>query len=268
MKRYKIMLIALVSGLSTCSCKQASEKKIQEPFKYLVDEFADIKIIRFQIPGWDSLSLQQKEYIYHLSEAVKCGRDIFWDQNSKYGLKVRRVIESILDNYKGDKECGDYKEFTVYAKRVFFSNGIHHHYAEEKIIPGCSKEYFGELMSQSGLDSLKQEMLPVIFDLSVAPYRKNISGKGDLIAESAVNFYEGVTYSEAESFYAKMEVPNDSRPVSYGLNSRLVKKNGILMEETYKVGGLYGDAIEKIVYHLDKAAKVAENDIQKQYIKL
>jgi dipeptidyl-peptidase-3 len=268
MKRYKIMLIALVSGLSICSCKQASEKKTQEPFKYLVDEFADIKIIRFQIPGWDSLSLQQKEYIYHLSEAVKCGRDIFWDQNSKYGLKVRRIIESILDNYKGDKESDDYKEFIVYAKRVFFSNGIHHHYAEEKIIPGCSKEYFGELMSQSGLDSLKQEMLPVIFDLSVAPYRKNISGKGDLIAESAVNFYEGVTYSEAESFYTKMEVPNDSRPVSYGLNSKLVKKNGILMEETYKVGGLYGEAIEKIVYHLEKAAKVAENDVQKQYIKL
>ncbi len=187
------MLIATITGLSLCSCKQKAPEKTQEPFKYLADEFADIKVIRFQIPGWDSLTLQQKEYIYHLSEAVKCGRDIFWDQNSKYGLKVRKVLEQILDNYNGDKESKDYNEFIVYAKRVFFSNGIHHHYAEEKIIPACSKEFFADLMSKSGLDSLKNEILPIHLRSFVAPYRKNITGKGNLITESAVNFYDGVT---------------------------------------------------------------------------
>ncbi len=268
MNYVKIMLIATITGLSLCSCKQRAPEKTQEPFKYLADEFADIKVIRFQIPGWDSLTLQQKEYIYHLSEAVKCGRDIFWDQNSKYGLKVRKVLEQILDNYNGEKESKDYNEFMVYAKRVFFSNGIHHHYAEEKILPGCSKEYFAGLMSQSGLDSLKDEMLPIIFDPAIAPYRKNISGKGDLITESAVNFYDGITAVEAESFYAKLEKPNDPKPLSYGLNSKLVKQNGKIEERVYKAGGLYGAAIEKIIYHLEKAASVAENANQREYIKL
>lgn len=268
MNYVKIMLIATITGLSLCSCKQRTPEKTQEPFKYLADEFADIKVIRFQIPGWDSLTLQQKEYIYHLSEAVKCGRDIFWDQNSKYGLRVRKVLEQILDNYNGEKESKDYNEFMVYAKRVFFSNGIHHHYAEEKILPGCSKEYFAGLMSESGLDSLKDEILPIIFDPAIAPYRKNISGKGDLITESAVNFYEGITAGEAESFYAKMEKPNDPKPLSYGLNSKLVKQSGKIEERVYKAGGLYGAAIEKIIYHLEKAASVAENENQKEYIKL
>jgi len=262
------MLIATVTGLSICSCKNSPQETSQEPFKYLADEFADIKIIRFQVPGWDSLTLKQKEYIYHLSEATKCGRDIFWDQNSKYGLKVRKVLESILDNYSGEKESKEYDEFIVYAKRVFFSNGIHHHYSEEKILPGCSKEYFSNLMSKSGLDSLTGEMLPIIFDPSIAPQRKNVSGKGDLLTESAVNFYEGVTAKEAEAFYAKMEDTKETRPLSVGLNSKLVKRDGNITEDVYKLGGLYGPAIEKIIYHLEKAAAVSENVKQQEYIKL
>ena len=268
MNYLKIMLISTVIGLSLCSCKNGTKETDQTPFKYLADEFADIKIIRFQVPGWDSLTLKQKEYIYQLSEATKCGRDILWDQNYKYGIKVRKVLEGILDNYTGEKESKDYSEFIVYAKRVFFSNGIHHHYAEEKFFPGCSQEYFGQLMDKSGLSSLKAEILPIIFDPKIAPFRKNISNKGDLLFESSVNFYDGVSAKEAESFYARMEDPKDQNPVSYGLNSKLVKKDGMISENVYKLGGLYSPAIEKIIYHLEKAAAVAENDQQREYIKL
>ena len=268
MNRLKIMLIISLSGLFALSCNNTGQKETG-PFKYLADEFADIKVIRFKVPGWDSLSLQQKEYIYHLSEAAKSGRDILWDQNFKYNLKVRKILESIFDNYQGEKESEDYKEFIVYAKRVFFSNGIHHHYAEEKIIPGCTKEYFMGLMLQSGTDSsLCNEILPVIYSPDIYPLRKNISGKGDLLMGSSVNFYDSVSKEEAEKFYALKEDPDDPHPVSYGLNSKLVKRDGVVTEEVYRSGGLYGTAIDSIVSHLEKAAGAAENDIQKKYIKL
>lgn len=252
-----------VFGLLGTGCKSKQEST---SFKYLADEFADIKVIRFQVPGWDSLTFQQKEYIYHLSEAAKCGRDILWDQNFKYNLKVRRVLEKILDDYTGEKSGDSYDQFIVYAKRVFFSNGIHHHYGEEKIIPGCSQDYFAVLMDKSGQADLKAEILPIIFDPALYKYRKNISGEGDLIASSAVNFYENVSAKEAEDFYKKMEVPNDSTPISYGLNSKLVKNNGKIYEEVYKLGGLYSPVIEQIIFHLEKAAVAAENDTQKNYI--
>ena len=268
MNYFKIMLFATAIGLFANSCQNGSKGVQEEPFKYLADEFADIKIIRYQIPGWDSLTIQQKEYIYHLSEAAKSGRDILWDQNFKYGLKIRKVLETILDNYQGDKNSEEYANFLVYAKRVFFSNGIHHHYAEDKILPGCSQEFFKGLMAQSGQDSLAVEILPIIYDPSLYPQRKNITNKGDLLLASAVNFYDGVSKKEAENFYAKMENPNDLQPVSYGLNSKLVKKDGKIQEDVYKVGGLYGPAIEKIIYHLEKAAVVAENDFQRKYIAL
>ena len=268
MNYFKIMLFATAIGLFANSCQNGSKGVQEEPFKYLADEFADIKIIRYQIPGWDSLTIQQKEYIYHLSEAAKSGRDILWDQNFKYGLKIRKVLETILDNYQGDKNSEEYANFLVYAKRVFFSNGIHHHYAEDKILPGCSQEFFKGLMAQSGQDSLAVEILPIIYDPSLYPQRKNITNNGDLLLASAVNFYDGVSKKEAESFYAKMENPNDLQPVSYGLNSKLVKKDGKIQEDVYKVGGLYGPAIEKIIYHLEKAAVVAENDFQRKYIAL
>ena len=258
------MLIASLAGLLTGSCKDGAVK--EEPFKYLADEFADLKVIRYKIPGWDSLTFQQKEYIYHLSEAAKAGRDIFWDQNFKHGIKIRKTLEGIFENYKGEKESADWKEFVVYAKRVFFSNGIHHHYAEEKFLPGCSQEYFAKLMDESGQSELKEEMIPMLFDPALYPYRKNITGSGDLLLGSSVNFYDGVSREEAEAFYDKMVDPKDGTPVSYGLNSRLVKRDGKIVEEVYKVGGLYGPAIEKVIEHLEKASAVAENDIQRGYI--
>ena len=259
------MLFATAMGLFAGSCQNVT-KAPEEKFKYLADEFADIKVIRYQIPGWDSLTVEQKGYIYHLSEAAKCGRDIYWDQNFKYGLKIRKVLETIFDKYVGEKESEDYKNFVVYAKRVFFSNGIHHHYAEDKFIPGCSIDFFKKLMVESGQEGLTAEILPILFDPAIYPQRKNTTGKGDLLLESAVNFYDGVTKSEAEAFYAKMEDPKDTKPVSYGLNSRLVKKDGKIYEDVYKVGGLYGAAIEKIIFHLEKASEVAENDVQRNYI--
>ncbi|MBP6365305.1 MAG: dihydrofolate reductase, partial [Bacteroidales bacterium] len=191
MKIFRFMLIATLAGLFAASCKDGAVK--EEPFRYLADEFADLKVIRYRIPGWDSLTLQQKEYIYHLSEAAKAGRDIFWDQNFKHGIKIRRALEGIFENYSGEKESSDWKEFVVYAKRVFFSNGIHHHYAEEKFIPGCSQEYFAKLMDESGQSELKEELIPMLFDPALYPYRKNITGEGDLLLGSSVNFYDSVS---------------------------------------------------------------------------
>lgn len=253
-------------GLFASACKTEPAEEVK--FRYLADEFADLKIIRYKIPGWENLSFEQKQYIYHLSEAAKVGRDIFWDQNFKYGLKIRKVLEKIFDQYKGEKESDEYKEFLVYAKRVFFSNGIHHHYAEEKFLPGCSKEYFSKLMEQSGQQELTDVIIPMLYDPQLFPHRKNTTGTGDLLLESSVNFYEGVSRAEAEAFYAKMEDPKDSQPISYGLNSRLVKRDGKVYEETYKADGLYGPAIEQIIHHLQKAAEHAENDKQREYISL
>lgn len=268
MNHLKIMLFVLAAGLLSGSCSTGKKEAGNETFKYLADEFADIRVIRYRIPGWDSLTFNQKEYIYHLSEAAKFGRDIFWDQNFKHGLKIRRVLETIFDNYKGEKESEDYKAFLVYAKRVFFSNGIHHHYAEDKFIPGCSQDYFGKLLTESGQGDVAGEILPMLYDPALYPQRKNISGEGDLLLGSAVNFYDGVSREEAESFYAKMEDPKDPKPISYGLNSKLVKRDGVVSEDVYKVGGLYGPAIEKIIGHLEKASAVAENDTQRNYIAL
>lgn len=264
MKIFKLMLIVSIAGLLVSSCKEGAIKEV--PFKYLADEFADLKVVRYKIPGWDSLTFQQKEYIYHLSEAAKAGRDIYWDQNFKHGLKVRKVLEGIFENYKGEKESLDWKEFVVYAKRVFFSNGIHHHYGEEKFLPGCSQDYFAKLMEDSGQSEFSEEIIPMLFDPSLYPYRKNITGEGDLLLGSSVNFYDNVSRAEAEAFYAKMANPKDQTPISYGLNSRLVKKDGKIQEEVYMVNGLYGPAIEKIIEHLEKASVVAENDIQRDYI--
>ena len=248
---------------ATLSCgNEAAEKD----FKYLVDEFADLKIMRYQVPGWDGLTLQQKEYVYHLAEAAKYGRDIIWMQNNKYNLEIRRVLEHVLENYQGDRECPEFKQFETYAKRVFFSNGIHHHYAEDKFFPECPKEYFEALMTAVGDQDRCAELLPVIYDPAVFPARK-LMGAKDIVAESAVNFYEGVTRAEVEALYAAMVDPSDKTPVSYGLNSRVVKgADGVVREEVYKVGGLYGSALEKICQELENAAAVAENQTQKDYI--
>ena len=252
----------LAATLMSCSDKAAQEGE----FKYLIDEFADLKIMRYQVPGWDALSLQQKEYVYHLAEAAKYGRDIIWMQNNRYNLDVRKVLENILVNYEGDRASQDWADFETYAKRVFFSNGIHHHYAEDKFFPECPQDYFASLMTAVGDEAKCAELLPVIYDPAVFPARKDMHAE-DIVASSAVNFYENVTRDEVEALYAGMVDPEDKTPVSYGLNSRVVKgEDGVVREEVYKVGGLYGEALKKINASLKKAAKVAENDMQKAYI--
>ena len=254
-----ITAAGLAAALVSCNEKKAAD------FKYLVDEFADLKIMRYKVPGWNELTLQQKEYVYHLAEAAKYGRDIIWMQNCKDNLAVRKVVENIIANYKGDRDCADYKAFETYAKRLFFSNGIHHHYAEDKFFPECSQEYFASLMTAVGCDAECEALLPVIYDPAIYPARKVMDGS-DIVAESAVNFYEGVTRAEVEALYASMIDPEDKTPVSYGLNSRVVKgEDGVVREEVYKVGGLYGPALEKIIAELEKAAAVAENETQKAY---
>ena len=260
-----------VAGLaaSAIACNRAPEGSgtADGDFKYLIDEFADIKIMKYQIPGWDELSFRQKEYVYHLGEAAKYGRDIIWSQNCKYNLPVRKVLENILRNYDGDRECKDFQDFTVYAKRVFFSNGIHHHYAEDKIFPDCPQEYFTSLMESVGDGDKCGELIPVIYSPDIFPQRKSNDPSKDIVSASAVNFYENVTRDEVDAFYRAMADPSDPTPVSYGLNSKVVKgDDGVIREEVYKVGGLYGAALEKIVSELEKAAACAENDAQRQYV--
>ena len=273
------MCLGIAGLLTACTPdgKQQSNSQSGE-FKYLVDEFADLKIMRYQVPEWENLSLQQKEYLYYLGEAAKCGRDIISDQYFKYNLTVRKTIEAILNSYQGDRNTADYQNFVVYAKRVFFSNGIHHHYAEDKFVPEISTDYFAQLVKGSdasllplskdeSVDEFLNFITPVMFDKDLYAVRR--SAEDDIIKNSCVNFYEGdLTKGEVEKFYDAQRVPNESCPVSYGLNSKLVKRNGKVFEETYKVGGLYGEAIEQIIYWLEKANAVAENDIQRNYTNL
>ena len=260
--------MAAVSALASAavSCGNGAQTQQGEDFKYLIDEFADIKIMRYRIPGWEDLTLQQKEYVYHLGEAAKYGRDIIWDQNCRYNLRIRKALENILENYDGDRDCKDFQDFTVYAKRVFFSNGIHHHYAEDKFFPDCPKEYFSSLMEAAGI-SQADELLSVIYDPDIYPQRKSNDPDGDIVALSAVNFYDNVTRAEVERFYHDMTDPSDPHPVSYGLNSKVVKgADGVVREDVYRIGGVYSAALEKIVAELEKAAVVAESDLQRQYI--
>ena len=234
----------------------------------MLDEFADLKVMRYQVPGWEDLTLRQKEYAYHLSEAAKYGRDITWDQYCKWNLPVRHAVEDILNEYKGDRDSEDFQKFTVYAKRLFFSNGMHHHYAEDKFFPECSKEYFKSLMEAVGEGGKADTLLNVIYSKDIYPQRRSTSSSGDIVALSAVNFYDGVTRKEVEDYYNSIMDPNDTTPVAYGLNTKVVKVGGKVVEEPWKVGGIYSNALEKIVAELGKAAEVAENEIQKKALNL
>ena len=257
--------------------KTASPEKAQS-FSYEVDKFADLQILRYQVPGFESLTLNQKQLLYHLSQAAIMGRDILFDQNCRYNLAVRRTLEAITENYKGDRSSADYKAMEVYLKRVWFSNGIHHHYGEEKFVPGFSEEFFVSAVKgldpnavpvRDGqtLDQFLAELVPVIFDPSVLSKRTVQSGDQDLILASANNYYGGgITQHEVEAFYDKMKDPKDETPISYGLNSRLVKEDGKIVEKVWKVGGLYTQAIEKIVAELQLAVPFAENENQKKVI--
>ncbi len=262
------MILSVGAAAALFSCGQGEKKTQTNDFHYLLDEFADLKVIRFKVPGWDALSLKQKEYAYHLSEAAKLGRDITWDQYCKWNLPIRHVVEDILNEYDGDRECADFQNFTVYAKRLFFANGIHHHYSEDKFFPECPKEYFQSLMEAVGDGDKAAELLEVIYSPDIYPQRRSTSKTGDIVELSAVNFYEGVSREEVEKYYNSLMDPNDKTPISYGLNTKVVKENGKVVEKPWKVGGIYGPALEKICAELEKAAAVAETDLQKKAIGL
>jgi dipeptidyl-peptidase-3 len=245
-----------------------------KPFEYVSEQFADLRVLRYEIPGFDQLSLQQKELLYYLSEAALCGRDIIFDQNYKYNLTVRKTIDAIVNGYKGDVNSEDYKKFLVYAKRFWFSRGIHHHYGSEKFFPECSQEFFSQLIASTETSQLplksgesikdfEARILPIIYDPKIAPKKVSLDAKTDLLTSSAVNFYEGVTQKEAIDFYEKLTNKADTMPVMIGLNSKLIKENGVIKEKTWKVGGMYTQAIEKIVYWLEKAITIAENPEQR-----
>ena len=260
------MILTIGAAAALCSCSQGEKKTQDTDFHYLLDEFADLKVIRFRVPGWDNLSFRQKEYAYHLSEAAKLGRDITWDQYCKWNLPIRHVVEDILNEYEGDRECADFQNFTVYAKRLFFANGIHHHYSEDKFFPECPKEYFQSLMEAVGDGEQATELLEVIYSPDIYPQRRSTSKTGDIVELSAVNFYDGVTREEVDKYYNSMMDPNDKTPISYGLNTKVVKEDGKVVEKPWKVGGIYGPALEKICAELEKAAAVAETDLQKETI--
>ena len=249
--------------------KKSALQKGEENFKYSVDEFADLQVLRYRIPDWDSLSFNQKSFLYYTSEAAKWGRDIYFGQNCKYNLPIRRVLEKIITAYKGDTKSKEYQNFIVYAKRFFFSNGMHHHYGEDKFFPACSKEYFKMLMVKTGQGDKCNELLDIIYDPSIMPMRRTNDTNGDMVANSAVNFYEGdMTQDEVNKFYAAQETPGEKEPVSYGLNTKLVKENGKLIEKPWKVGGIYSKSISKIVENLEKAKDFAETPNQKKTVEL
>lgn len=266
--------------ITACTGQKAEKAEVpQGDFKYVVDQFADVQVLRYQVPGFESLTLQQKQLVYHLSEAALMGRDILFDQNCRYNLAIRRTLETVYKEYKGDREDPQFKGLETYLKRIWFSNGIHHHYAEDKFAPGFSPEFLMNclhLVNASNLplrpgqttDQLMMEILPVMFAPNIMAKRTVQSGDADLILASANNYYDGgITQDEVESFYAKMKDPKDTTPASYGLNSRLVKEaDGQIVEKVWKVGGLYTEAIEKIVAELQKALPFAENDAQKATI--
>jgi dipeptidyl-peptidase-3 len=273
----KKLLFVLMTGVFLGCHSEKQTTPEMDKFPYTVDRFADIEILRYRVPDFESLSLQQKELIYYLSEAALSGRDILYDQNNKYNLCVRRTLEAVYENYRGDRQSEEFKNFITYLKQVWMGNGIHHHYSEDKFVPKFSAAFFADAVKGINAEDLPLEkgetpddlilkLTPVIFDPTVFPKRTNQADGVDLLLTSAVNFYEGVTQAEAEEFYDRMKNPNDSTPVSYGLNSKLVKENGVLVEKTYKLGGMYGKAIEQIVFWLNKAVSVAENDRQRDVI--
>ncbi len=284
MKTIKLLFL-LTAGTLFFGCNSSTEqkdKKVEAPakdstFEYLANRFADIQVLRYQIPGFNELPLQKKKLAYYLYQAGLCGRDIFYDQKCKYNLAIRKTIEAILTTYKGKKDTDDYKKFVEYASRFFFSNGIHHHYASTKMLPDFSKDYFKELVNNSDESKLplngkkKDEFItaltPVIFDPNIYSKEVDLSPDVDNIKASANNFYDGVTKKEADDFYNSIKKTGKEQP-SWGLNSQLTKIDGKVTERPWKVGGMYGPAIEKINSWLEKAAGVAENDAQKKSIEL
>ncbi len=249
--------------------EEAASKVQEEEFKYLTEQFADLKIIRYKIPGFDRLSVKQKELVYYLTQAGLEGRDIMYDQNYRHNLAIRKALENIVTNYKGDKKSADWKNFMVYMKRIWFSNGIHHHYSNAKIMPEFSNDYLQEVMTATGTE-LDDEIVNIIFDKSIDAKKVNLDEEKGLLLGSAINFYDpDVTQAEVEAFYAAKMDKDSNEPLSYGLNSKIVRaEDGTIQEEVWKVGGMYSAAIEKIVKWLEKAATVAENEAQQKALEL
>ncbi|MEW6005794.1 MAG: dihydrofolate reductase [Stygiobacter sp.] len=278
MKRYFKIILSIFLGL-IMSCSTEKKQEIPADFKFYTESFADLRIQRYYVPGFEDLSLQQKELVYYLYEAALCGRDIIYDQNYKHNLYVRRSLEAIVNSFTGDRNTEDFQKFMVYVKRVWFSNGIHHHYSNRKILPDFTKEYFKELIVNSDefqfplqngetLDDLINKLNKIIFDPNYDAVKVNQADGVDLIKTSAVNFYEDVTQKEVEDYYKKIVDPNDPHPISYGLNSKMLKKDGKIIERQWTITRMYAPAIEKIVYWLEKAVNVAENDQQKKALQL
>ena len=268
-----LLSAAVIAAVSLNSCMTQENEK----FDYNVDRFADIQVLRYQVPGFDQLTLNQKIYVYYLTEAAIYGRDILFDQHGKYNLQIRQLLENIYQNYSGDKNSADYNAIVKYMKQVWFANGIHHHYSTDKFVPEFSQEFFAEqvkalptdklpLNEGETVDQLIETLSKVIFDPTYMQKRVNQADGQDLVLTSANNLYEGVTQKEVEDYYRSIKDVNDSTPISYGLNAKVVKIDGKVQEQQYKIGGLYGAAIEKIVYYLNKAKEYAETDKQKTYI--
>ena len=278
-KQLIILLCIAVMILPVIGCKKTATQPetTADTFDWQIDQFADLRILRYQVPGFDQLTAGQKELIYYLSEAALCGRDIIFEQNFKFNLTIRKTLDTIVSNYSGDRDTPEWKDFMIYVKQVWFANGIHHHYSTDKFTPAFSSEYFSSLVAAVDESRLPIEegqtvgefvdfLKPLLFDAGVAAKKISQDSSKDLITESAVNFYEGVNQEEVEAYYEQISDRSDPTPVSYGLNTRLVKKEGKIYEEVASIDGLYGPAIEKIVFWLEKASGVAENDQQKQVI--
>jgi dipeptidyl-peptidase III len=269
-----LALLAVCSGADPQKDAPEHNSAASDSFQVMTERFADIQILRYQVPGFERLSLPQKQLAYYLYEAGLSGRDIFYDQNYKHNLRVRKTLETVLRTYTGNKQTEDYKKFVTYAKRVFFSNGIHHHYSNIKMLPEFSFEYFKELIARSDQNKLPLEgksledftrfLRPLLFDPNVDAKLVDLSDSADNVKASSVNFYEGATEKEVEEFYAKRSKPAVKDQPSWGLNSKVVKEDGEVREKTWRVGGLYSPAIERIVYWLEKANVVAENEAQRR----
>nr|MBK9652650.1 dihydrofolate reductase [Bacteroidota bacterium] len=283
-----IATIATVFSLLLISCSSnnqqtqaaketAAEPSVELPTEVMADHFADIQVLRYGIPGWNELTPKQKELGYYLYMAGRSGRDIFFDQKYKYNLTIRKALEAILNNYKGDTNGDEWKNFETYSRQFFFANGMHHHYSNDKILPKYSKEYFATLVKGAPQDQLPLQgktadefvafITPIMFDPNIDKKCVDLSADIDNLKASTVNYYEGVTKDEAEKFYADMSKGQPKESPSFGLNSKLVKENGTIVEKKWMVGGMYSPAIEKIVFWLEKAINVAENDIQKNTLK-
>ncbi len=261
---------ALAMTLIASSCSKQASAPAPDDFDYVVDHFADIEVLRYQVPDFGNLSLNQKKLVYFLTEAALWGRDIMWDQNNYHNLALRDLLEAVYTNYGGDRESDDFKAFELYLKQVWFGNGIHHHYSMDKFTPAFSRTFLEEQIAalpDSAVPASSAELVELIFNPEIAAKRVNQVAGQDLIATSANNLYgPGLTQAEVEEYYNALKTPNDSTPVSYGLNTRVVKENGHIVEQPYKLGGLYTEAIAHIVENLDSAAVYAENDAQRAII--